>query len=106
MARATLLVKVSRRLKAGLFVDDKEPEATAVFALSEISEGVEPSTNEAPHSDDRAGSEDAVVEGTAWAQILYESLLQSVQVTLAGNEVGGFWVILAMFPSVSGPVIF
>lgn len=47
-AMVTLPVSVSRMLKAGL-VDNEEPEATAVFALAEMPEGVEPSTNEAPH---------------------------------------------------------
>lgn len=41
-AMVTLPVSVSRMLKAGL-VDNEEPEATAVFALAEMPEGVEPS---------------------------------------------------------------
>lgn len=103
-ATVTLLVKVPRRLKAGLFAANEESEATAVFALSEISEGAEPSTNESPHNDCTTGLAVVTVEGASWAQILYASLLQFVQVTLAG-KFGGFWVILTIFPRVSGPVI-
>ena len=49
--------------------------------------------------------DDETVEGTALAQRLYDALLQSVQVMLAGTEVGGFWVMLTIFGRVSGPVI-
>jgi len=103
-ATVTLLVKAPKKLEAGLFAAKEESEATAVFALSEMSEGVEPSTNESPHNDCRTGLADVTVEGTSWAQISYDSLLQSVQVTLAG-KFGGFWVMLAIFPRLSGPVI-
>jgi hypothetical protein len=115
-ATVTLLAK---RLKAELVVDETEP--TLVLALCETLEGVEPSecqrmsiiaqknrlhvpTNEAPHCDSRAGLEDETVEGMSVVQILYDALLQSVQVMLVGNELGGFWTSLTTFPRVSGPV--
>lgn len=47
---------------------------------------------------------DETVAGIVWAQMLYVSLLQSVQVMLVGSEVGGFWAILAIFERESGPV--
>jgi len=102
-ATVTLLVRLSRRPKAGLFAN-AESEATAVFALWETPEGVEPSTNEAPHCDSRVGLADETLEGISWTQILYVSLLQSVQVILVGNELGGFPTTLAIFDKVSGPV--
>ena len=46
-------------------------------------------TNEAPHCDSRTGLAVETVEGTSLAQMLYDALLQSVQVMLAGSEVGG-----------------
>jgi len=105
MDTATLLLKVSRRLKAGELVLPVESVLgrTEVLALSEISVGVAPSTNEVPHSDSRTDLADATEEGSFWAQILYVSLMQSVQVTLEGNE-GGIEKILAISPRVSGPV--
>lgn len=42
-ATATLLVKVSRRLKAGLCFEATEPGMMEVLALSEISAGLAPS---------------------------------------------------------------
>jgi hypothetical protein len=44
------------------------------------------------------------MEGTSLAQILYVALLQSVQVMLAGIEVGGFSIILITFDRVRFPV--
>jgi len=44
-ANVRVLVRVSRRLKAGLL----DNEGAEVLAPSVISVGVEPSTNEAPH---------------------------------------------------------
>jgi hypothetical protein len=100
-ATETLLVKMSKRLKAGLVVDERVPP---VFALWEIPEGSEPSTNEAPHWDSRTGLEAATEEGTSLAQILKDALLQSVQVILAGTELGGLSTTSTTFDRVSGPV--
>lgn len=36
--------------------------------------------------------------------MLYVSLLQSVQIMLEGNELGGFWIILTILSRESGPV--
>jgi len=62
-------------------------------------------TNEALHCDWRTGFAVEAEEGTSLTQILYDSLLQSVQVMLEGTEVGGFWAILRTFVNVSGPVM-
>jgi len=101
IATETPLVNISRRPRAGLVTDATTP----VLALWETLEGSEPSTNEAPHWDSRTDLEDETVEGTSLTQILYDALLQSVQVMLAGSEVGGFWVMLTTFCRVSGPVM-
>jgi hypothetical protein len=74
-----------------------------VFIIENIR--LHPPTNEALHCDSRTGFAVEAEEGTSLTQVLYDALLQSVQVMLEGNEVGGFSTILRTFVKVSGPVM-